>query len=220
MKSILVVLVLFLVGRTTGADTSHKKHAIVTLNDSNFQQETTPNEEEGSSSSSWFILFKAKRCPHCQFIQPKFQELASDESLTNSIQFGQLDVPSNRDTTVRFKVRGFPTLLYLDYQTQMVYKYKGDRSASAMKEWLTKEDKGKGTPLPPPLTSFQTSIASLKAVAVELKGMAKGHQGIVGYGIVIIMSVILFLMMITFYFICDATIGYKFKTKNHKEKTH
>mmetsp|Transcript_25744 Transcript_25744/g.36324 ORF Transcript_25744/g.36324 Transcript_25744/m.36324 type:complete len:235 (-) Transcript_25744:150-854(-) len=222
MKTILFFLVL-LVGRGTITTTAAAADStIVTLDDANFEHETQAST--GSTTGSWFILFKAKRCRYCAKVQPEFERLASpldeefeQESMLekHGIVLGQIDVPSNRDTTVRFGVRGFPTFIYLHQGT--LYRYTGERTYVAMKEWLLSSDKGEGEPIPQPLSALETFVASIKAVGVEMMSMAKGKQGIVGYGIVIIMAVIAFLFFVTLYFIYAATIG-RSTPKDDKQK--
>jgi thiol-disulfide isomerase/thioredoxin len=58
------------------------------------------------TTGSWFVFFKAARCPHCKRIAPEFEELSLDEELKElGIVFASVDVPSNRATSVRFGIR-------------------------------------------------------------------------------------------------------------------
>jgi thioredoxin-like negative regulator of GroEL len=91
------------------ADVSCKKvdsSFVVTLTDSNFQDET-------SSGEPWLIEFTAPWCHHCKKLIPSFEKAAAASSQAGrDIKFGKVDCDENAKLKDLFAVKSFPKILF------------------------------------------------------------------------------------------------------------
>jgi len=151
---------------------------IVELNDSNFEHQTQAST--GMTTGSWFVLFKAERCAHCRKAMPEFQRLSNDEELLEKgIIMATVDVPSSRRTSVRFGIRGFPTLIFL--HRGKMYHFKGQRVFDVLKTFLLDGvHKMAGEPIPEPMSFGEEFRATIKSAVLELYGAAAGRHGLAG----------------------------------------
>ena len=77
--------------------------AIVHISDADFQSEVV--DHEGLA----LVDFWATWCGPCKMIAPILDELA--EELGDQIKICKMDVDANRETPMKFNVRGIPTLI-------------------------------------------------------------------------------------------------------------
>jgi len=166
---------------------------VVELNDSNFEHQTQAST--GMTTGSWFILFKAKNCAHCKRLAPEFARLANDEELQAAgVVLATVDVPTNRRTSVRFGVRGFPSLIYL--HKGKLYRFKGNRLFPHLKAFLLKGVPSmQGEIIPQPLGAITEFIQTIKAAGVEFYDLSSGKSGVAGIGIVILMTLFVGLIL-------------------------
>lgn len=104
---------------------------VIELTDKNFEELTQVSS--GNTTGSWFIKFYAPWCVHCKAISRTWSELATE--LKNQINIAKIDVTVNEKTRIRFKIDGFPTLLY--FRNGKMYDYKAhDRTLEALKNFV------------------------------------------------------------------------------------
>ena len=132
------------------------------------------------TTGSWFVLFKAAQCVHCAKVKPIFDQLAEDEEISEKgIVLATMDVPSNRRTSTRFDIRGFPIMLY--FHRGQMYKFKGKRTLEAFKTFLLQDvDTMLGGPIPPPLSSMEVTFREITSATQDFYNFAVGRGGVVG----------------------------------------
>ncbi|CAD52646.1 thioredoxin-related protein, putative [Plasmodium reichenowi] len=117
---------------------------VIELNDSNFESLTQLST--GNTTGSWFIKFYAPWCSHCKAMSKTWAQLATE--LKGKINVAKIDVTLNSKTRKRFKIEGFPTLLY--FKNGKMYDYKNhDRSLEAFKNFVLETYKNAKASEPP-----------------------------------------------------------------------
>ena len=161
---------------------------IVNLNDDTFEHQTQAST--GMTTGSWFLLFKAQNCPHCQKLVPEFVRLSEDEELTErGLVLGTLDIMESPKTANRFMIRGFPTLMYL--HKKKLYKYTGKRDYESMKEFISNGiDALEGEEIPLPPSQLEAWMKMCKAIGLELYDAATGKSGPAGYAIILFVAML------------------------------
>jgi len=182
---------------STSSITDADAHAspIVTLTDSTF-------DEILESSDSLLVLFKANKCPHCKRMAPAYDLLSQDEDLkSHGVTVASIDVPTNRGSSIRFGIRGFPSLVY--FRNGSMYRYKGKRQYTLIKSFVLKgyENMGDGETIPPKPTFLSQFGLIGKAIWIELYDAALGKSGMAGYAIVVLMGLLIGLLGFTIVFI-------------------
>lgn len=74
-----------------------------TFTDQNFEEEVI------KSNIPVLVDFWAVWCGPCKMIAPIVEQLADE--LAGQVKVGKLDVDSNQDTSIKYGIRGIPTLL-------------------------------------------------------------------------------------------------------------
>ncbi|EUD67825.1 protein disulfide-isomerase [Plasmodium inui San Antonio 1] len=123
---------------------------VIELNDSNFENLTQIST--GNTTGSWFIKFYAPWCSHCKAMTKTWTQLAAD--LKGTVNVAKIDVTTNSKTRKRFKIEGFPTIIY--FKNGKMYDYKNhDRSLEAFKMFVQETYKNvKSSDPPKPLSYF------------------------------------------------------------------
>mmetsp|Transcript_12361 Transcript_12361/g.41814 ORF Transcript_12361/g.41814 Transcript_12361/m.41814 type:complete len:213 (-) Transcript_12361:31-669(-) len=102
---------------------------VVQLTADNFEHDT--QVATGSTTGNWFVMFHAPWCGHCKRLKPTWEELA--EELKGEVNVASVDVPANRALGSRFRIKGFPTLLYFSHGK--MYKFSGSRKLETLKDY-------------------------------------------------------------------------------------
>jgi thioredoxin 1 len=76
---------------------------IVTLSDSNFDEEIKSSEE------AVLVDFWAEWCGPCKMVAPILQEIAAEQE--GKLRIGKLNIDENLETARRFEVMSIPTLI-------------------------------------------------------------------------------------------------------------
>ncbi|TMM17232.1 MAG: thioredoxin [Actinobacteria bacterium] len=85
---------------------------IVTLSDSNFDEEIKSSEE------AVLVDFWAEWCGPCKMVAPILQEIATEQE--GQLRIGKLNIDENLETARRFEVMSIPTLiLFRDGEPQL-----------------------------------------------------------------------------------------------------
>ena len=86
-----------------------------------------------ASTETWFVMFYAPWCGHCRQVEPMWAELAT--LTTEPDHFvGKVDATNHPITSMRYEVRGYPTLLL--FTKGSIYPYNGPRSAASFLDFM------------------------------------------------------------------------------------
>eukprot|EP00567_Pseudictyota_dubia_P007389 CAMPEP_0197439120 /NCGR_PEP_ID=MMETSP1175-20131217/5929_1 /TAXON_ID=1003142 /ORGANISM="Triceratium dubium, Strain CCMP147" /LENGTH=210 /DNA_ID=CAMNT_0042968961 /DNA_START=46 /DNA_END=678 /DNA_ORIENTATION=- len=176
--------------------------APVTVTDSTF------DDVLESSGSNLLVLFKANKCPHCQRMMPDYESLSDDADLEgHGVTLAIVDVPSNNGASLRFGIRGFPTLIY--FRDGRMYRYSGKRQYTPLKSFVLKgyENIGEGEEIPEKPTFLSQFALIGKAVWVEVYDAALGHSGKAGYAMVGLLGILVGLLGFTIVFLVVIITG-------------
>lgn len=165
------------------------KAEVVQLNDATFEHQTQAST--GMTTGSWLVLFKAKRCPHCNKLMPEYEKLSQDEQiLERGIVLSTVDVMDSPHITNRFMIRGFPTLIYL--HQKKLYEYNGQRDYESLKEFVLRGFQGVGAKtIPAPPGALEYWLKLFTAIGLELRDAAMGKAGFTGYAIIVLVALLL-----------------------------
>lgn len=130
---------------------------VVTLTDSNFQDET-------SSGEPWLIEFTAPWCHHCKKLIPSFEKAAAASSKAGrEIKFGKVDCDENVKLKDLFFIKSFPKILFFMrseatgkaiVSLKTSFEYEGARSSEALVHLTEKLDSPKIARLSPVSSGF------------------------------------------------------------------
>ena len=105
-------------------------------------RETFTGRRQGfqNPNSNTFTMYYMNGCPHCESILPDFKKLVAAGQLTlngKKTQFRMLEQgdPAAASELEARNVKGFPTF-YLATANNNFIEYQGDRSASAIKDFI------------------------------------------------------------------------------------
>ena len=105
-----------------------KDTSVIQLNKDNFEKEVI------KSDSLWLILFYAPWCGHCRAFHPQFEKLA--KSTKGLFKIGAVNCEEERDLASKYKIDGFPTVLFFGEDKTKTEEYEGDRKAEKIVDWL------------------------------------------------------------------------------------
>ena len=105
-----------------------KDTSVIQLNKDNFEKEVI------KSDSLWLILFYAPWCGHCRAFHPQFEKLA--KSTKGLFKIGVVNCEEERDLAGKYKIDGFPTVLFFGEDKTKTEEYDGDRKADKIVEYL------------------------------------------------------------------------------------
>ena len=105
----------------------------------------------GMTTGSWFVMFYAPWCPHCQRLTPVWEKLAAAYG-KHHVNIAKVNCDDNNDVCRRFNVKGYPTVI--TFHKQKMYTYTGSRETSALLTYLAGTVPGlkDGATIPQPLT--------------------------------------------------------------------
>ena len=106
---------------------------IVILNSSNFDKLVT------NSPDIWLIEFYAPWCGHCKEFHPEFEKIA--RATKGLFKLGAVNCEEERDLAQRYKVEGFPTVLFFGDNKDKFEEYEGDREAKKIIDYLYEKAK-------------------------------------------------------------------------------
>lgn len=154
------VLLFFLLFLAAFPNISALEEDVIELTDKNFEELTQIST--GQTTGAWFIKFYAPWCVHCKAISRTWSDLATE--LKNQINIAKIDATVHQKTRKRFKIEGFPTLLY--FRNGKMYDYKAhDRTLEALKQFVLENYKNVTSSDPPePLSYYDT----IKDAVIEI----------------------------------------------------
>ena len=127
-KIILIISLLCLSNQFFGKDSS-----VIQLNKNNFVKKVI------KSNNIWLILFYAPWCGHCKEFHPEFEKLA--KSTKGLFKLGAVNCENDRELAERYKIEGFPTMLFFGDDKNKVEEYEGDREADKIIDFLFEKTK-------------------------------------------------------------------------------
>ena len=127
-KIILIISLLCLSNQFFGKDSS-----VIQLNKNNFVKKVI------KSNNIWLILFYAPWCGHCKEFHPEFEKLA--KSTKGLFKLGAVNCENDRELAERYKIEGFPTMLFFVDDKNKVEEYEGDREAAKIIDFLFEKTK-------------------------------------------------------------------------------
>ena len=123
-KHILILLCLLVISlQFFSKDTS-----VIQLNKDNFDTEVI------KSNNLWLILFYAPWCGHCKAFHPQFEKLA--KSTKGLFKIGAVNCEEERDLASKYKIDGFPTVLFFGEDKTKTEEYEGNRKADKIVDYL------------------------------------------------------------------------------------
>ena len=127
-KIILIISLLCLSNQFFGKDSS-----VIQLNKNNFVKKVI------KSNNIWLILFYAPWCGHCKEFHPEFEKLA--KSTKGLFKLGAVNCENDRELAERYKIEGFPTVLFFGDDKNKAEEYEGDREAVKIIDFLFEKTK-------------------------------------------------------------------------------
>lgn len=110
-----------------------KDNISIELTDDNFEHLT--QAATGATTGDWLVYFYDPSCANCSYFNPTYRMLAKlvrDEQI--GVNIAKIDASKNPETTARFRVNSFPTVLY--FHQGKYYIYTGPRDEFAMLEMI------------------------------------------------------------------------------------
>lgn len=86
------------------------------------------------------VEFYAPWCEHCKKLAPEYSK-AAIELRKHKIRFGKVDGDSHRDLVEKYKIKGYPTLIY--FVDGVPFEYNGIPTAEGIIDWVQKRQEKK-----------------------------------------------------------------------------
>ena len=128
LKFLLITTLICLSYQFFGKDSS-----VIQLDNKNFVKKVL------KSNNLWLVLFYAPWCGHCQQFHPEYEKLA--KSTKGLFKLGAINCDNDRQLAERYKVEGFPTMVFFGDNKDKFEEYKGDRKADKITEFLFEKAK-------------------------------------------------------------------------------
>ena len=111
------------------------KYIIETLN---WHRWDSGNLLEGYGNPSKLVLFYWKDCGHCKAMMPEWKKSESQNKTGIKLMKVEKDATDSLGKTLNSKhdISGYPTILLLDDNNEMLEKYEGERKASSILSFL------------------------------------------------------------------------------------
>jgi protein disulfide-isomerase-like protein len=137
-----------------------------------------------TEDGAWMLDFYAPWCGHCKRLTAPYEEAAT--AMAGKVHFGKIDCTQNAALKSRFKIRGFPTLMF--WRDGAGRDYKGGRTAEALVAYAKKVS-GKAVAVMPHDADFNALETAHPVAFVFLgnkdsaayaafKKTAEKHQGV------------------------------------------
>ena len=110
-----------------------KNTKVIQLNNSNF------NKEVIESDDLWLILFYAPWCSHCKAFHPEIEKVA--KATKSLFKIGAVNCEVEKDIANKYKIDGYPTVLFFGDNKKKREEYEGDRKAEKVIEYLFEKAK-------------------------------------------------------------------------------
>lgn len=126
-------------------ESSTSQSDVVVLHDKTFEHLTQAST--GSTTGDWLIKFYAPWCGHCKTLAPIYERVATE--LVGTVNVAKVDCTENKGVSLRFNIRGFPTMVLIS--KGRTYMYKDERSFESIVEFARggfKIHEGDVTPAP------------------------------------------------------------------------
>ena len=107
--------------------------SVIQLNKDNFENDVV------KSDNLWLILFYAPWCGHCKAFHPQFEKLA--KSVKGVFKIGAVNCEEQRELAEKYKIDGFPTVLFFGEDKTKTVEYEGDRKAEKIVDFLLEKAK-------------------------------------------------------------------------------
>ena len=122
-KIILIISLLCLSNQFFGKDSS-----VIQLNKNNFVKKVI------KSNNIWLILFYAPWCGHCKAFHPQYEKLA--KAVKGVFKIGAVNCQDERELAGKYKIEGFPTVLFFGEDKTKTTEYEGSRKAEEIINYL------------------------------------------------------------------------------------
>ena len=110
-----------------------KNTKVVQLDKDNF------NKEVVESDDLWLILFYAPWCGHCKAFHPEFEKVA--KATKGVFKIGAVNCENEKDIAKKYKIDGYPTVLFFGDDKKKTEEYEGDRKAENVIDYLHEKAK-------------------------------------------------------------------------------
>ena len=110
-----------------------KNTKVVQLDKDNF------NKEVVESDDLWLILFYAPWCGHCKAFHPEFEKVA--KATKGVFKIGAVNCENEKDIAKKYKIDGYPTVLFFGDDKNKTEEYEGDRKAENVIDYLHEKAK-------------------------------------------------------------------------------
>ena len=106
---------------------------VIQLNKDNF------NKEVIESDDLWLILFYAPWCGHCKAFHPEFEKVA--KATKGLFKIGAVNCEDEKDIAKKYKIDGYPTVLFFGENKKKTEEYEGDRKAEKVIDYIFEKAK-------------------------------------------------------------------------------
>ena len=110
-----------------------KDSKVIQLNKDNFDKQVIDSEE------LWLILFYAPWCGHCKAFHPEFEKVS--KATKGLFRIGAVNCEDERDIAQKYKIDGYPTVLFFGDDKAKTEEYEGNRKADKVIEYLFEKAK-------------------------------------------------------------------------------
>ena len=128
LKILILLSLLFLSLEFFGKDSK-----VIQLNKDNFDKQVIDSDE------LWLILFYAPWCGHCKAFHPEFEKVS--KATKGLFKIGAVNCEDEKDLSQKYKIDGYPTVLFFGDDKKKTEEYEGDRKAEKVIDFLFEKAK-------------------------------------------------------------------------------